>query len=256
MKIFDFHMHLPIDFPTAEEKKNALLAEMRRNGVTKGVVISDSANESEIGSLRECAEIFSDTDNIYVVGGISPYFDYAEQLVLLEKYISEKKASGIKIYCGHEPIYLDDEKLRPVYRIAEEYGVPVLFHSGWDDPQYSSADVIKRAAGLYSNVKFVCCHCCYPKLAECFEALAEFENVYFDLSSTADNLTIGEEIKTAVENAVRNMPKRIVFGSDHACCDQRRHIDFFMGLDISDKEKSFIFYKNAEDILATLLGAN
>lgn len=248
-EIFDFHMHLPTDFPTIEEKKKALLAEMERNGVSKGIVISDSEIESSIGSLRECAELFADTNNIFVVGGISPYFEYEKQLALLEKYISEKKVSGIKIYCGHETIYLDDERLKPVYRIAEEYGVPVLFHSGWDNAQYSSPEVISRAAALYQNVKFVCCHCCYPKLAECFERLAEFENVYFDLSSTADGPALRGEVKTAVEKAVRRMPERIIFGSDFASCDQRTHVEFFMGLDISDEEKSLIFYENALNVL-------
>lgn len=249
-EIFDFHMHLPTNFPTIEEKKKALLAEMERNGVSMGVVISDSEIESSIGSLRECAELFADTHNIFVVGGISPYFEYEKQLALLEKYISEKKVSGIKIYCGHENIYLDDENLRPVYRIAEEYGVPVLFHSGWDDPQYSSPEVIRRAAVLYPNVKIVCCHCCYPRLAECFEKLAEFENLYFDLSSTADDPAIYIEVKAAVEKAVRNIPERIIFGSDFASCDQRTHIEFFMGLDISANEKELIFHKNAEKILS------
>lgn len=249
MNIFDFHMHLPTGFPTFEEKKAALLAEMKRNGVSGGVVISDSAIESEIGSLRECTELFADTDSIFVVGGISPYFEYEKQLALLEKYIADKKVSGIKIYCCHETIYLDDERLRPVYRIAEEYGVPVLFHSGWDNPQYSSTEMISRAAVLYPNVKFVCCHCCYPKLAECFETLSEFENVYFDLSSTADDPAIYSEIKSAVEKAVRRMPERIIFGSDFASCDQRTHIDFFMKLDISDEEKRRVFYENAVKIL-------
>lgn len=109
--------------------------------------------------------------------------------------------------------------------------------------------MIKRAAALYQNVKFVCCHCCYPKLAECFERLAEFENVYFDLSSTADDPALRGEVKTAVEKAVRRMPERIIFGSDFASCDQRAHIEFFMGLDISDEEKSLIFYENALNVL-------
>lgn len=248
-EIFDFHMHLPTDFPTTKEKKKALLAEMEQNGVSRGVVISDSELESSIGSLRECAELFADTDNIFVVGGISPYFEYEKQLALLEKCIAEKKVSGIKIYCGHETIYLDEERLSPVYRIAEEYGVPVLFHSGWDNSQYSAPEVISRAADLYPNVKFVCCHCCYPKLNECFEKLVEFENVYFDLSSTADDPAIYGEVKAAVEKAVRRMPERIIFGSDFASCDQRTHIEFFAGLDISDSEKRRVFYENAAKIL-------
>lgn len=250
MEIFDFHMHLPADLPTLEEKKAVLLAETERNGVSGGAIISDSTLESGIGSMRGCAELFADVPHIKVVGGISPYFDYGEQLALLKKYISEGKVAGIKIYCGHETIYLDDKRLSPVYRIADEYCVPVLFHSGWDNPQYSSPEVISRTTVLYSNVKFVCCHCCYPRLAECFERLSEFENVYFDLSSTADNPAIYNEIKSAVENAVRRMPERIIFGSDFASCDQRTHIDFFMGLDIPANEKELIFHKNAEKILS------
>ncbi|MDE5993537.1 MAG: amidohydrolase, partial [Oscillospiraceae bacterium] len=104
-------------------------------------------------------------------------------------------------------------------------------------------------AALYPNVKFVCCHCCYPKLAECFETLAEFENVYFDLSSTADDPAIYSEVKAAVKNAVRHMPKRIIFGSDFASCNQREHIEFFMGLDISDTEKRLLFSENSLNIL-------
>lgn len=242
-------MHLPTDFQTLEEKKAALLAEMERNGVSGGAVISDSALESEIGSLRDCAELFADIPQIKVIGGISPYFDYEGQLSLLEKYISEKKVRGIKIYCGHETVYLDDESLNPIYRIAEGYGVPVLFHSGWDNPRYSSPEVIKRAAALYSKVKLVCCHCCYPRLAECFEKLAEFENVYFDLSSTADDPALHGEVKTAVEKAVRKMPERIIFGSDFASCDQKTHIEFFNGLDISYEEKRLVFGENAKKIL-------
>lgn len=243
-------MHLTIDFPTAEEKKKMLLAEMHRNSVSRGVVISDSATESNIGSLRECAELFADTDNIFVAGGISPYFEYEKQLDLLEKCISERKVSGIKIYCGHENIYFDDESLRPVYRIAQNYRVPVLFHSGWDNPQYSSPEVIKRAANLYPNVNFVCCHCFYPKLAECFKKLAEFENIYFDLSSMADDPAIYNEVKSAVENAVCSISERIIFGSDYASCDQRTHIEFFMGLDIPANAKELIFFKNAETVLS------
>ncbi len=249
MDIFDIHMHLPTGFRNIAEKKNALLAEMKRNGVTGGVVISDSAPESEIGSMEECAEIFSEDKNIYVVGGISPFLEYKNQLDLLEKYIADKRIIGIKIYCGHEPIYLDDKRLEPVYRIAEKYGVPIFFHSGWDDPQYSAPNVILKTAAEYPNIHFVCCHCCYPKLKECFEILSEAENVYFDLSSTADNGEINKEIGSAVEKAVGIMPDRVLFGSDYAACNQREHIDFFSGLDISDEQKKLMFCENVKRLL-------
>ena len=55
--IIDSHMHLPVNFPDFASKKQALLDEMKRNGVDRGVIIADSFPESEIGSVRDCADL-------------------------------------------------------------------------------------------------------------------------------------------------------------------------------------------------------
>lgn len=248
MKILDAHMHLPVNFSTPAEKKDALLAEMRKNNVGRGIVISDSELTSDIGSMRECAELFEGCPNISAVGGISPYIDYERQLRLLEGCIIRKTVVGIKIFSGHEPIYLNDTILTPIYGLARKYGVPVLFHSGWDNPQYSSPEIIRQTAQAYPDVALVCCHCCYPALSECFGALAEYANVYFDVSSTADDKAVSSEIGTALEKAIPVMPDRFIFGSDYACCSQSEHIEFCSRLDISDNEKALLFSENAERI--------
>ncbi|MCR0408923.1 hypothetical protein MKD14_08450 [[Clostridium] innocuum] len=41
---------------------------MQKNGIDEGIVISDSAITSEIQSLKDCLELFSDTCNVHVVG--------------------------------------------------------------------------------------------------------------------------------------------------------------------------------------------
>ncbi|WP_416330982.1 hypothetical protein [[Clostridium] innocuum] len=71
-------------------RKKILLKEMQKNGIDEGIVISDSAITSEIQSLKDCLELFSDTCNVHVVGGISPFFNYKEQLKLLDTALSEK----------------------------------------------------------------------------------------------------------------------------------------------------------------------
>ncbi len=245
-KIIDVHMHLPTDYQNLSEKKNALLLEMKRNGVSKGVVISDSELVSSIGNMRECVNLFQDCPNIAVVGGISPFINYNEQLSLLEYFVIRKKILGIKLYCGHEPVYLNDNVLEPVYSLAQKHNLPVLFHSGWDNSQYSSPEIIKQAAEKHSNVRLICCHCCYPNLSECFDTLAEYANVYFDVSSIADgNINY---IKPVLEQAIRKMPDRFIFGSDYGCCSQEKHIVLGNNLDISEYAKEMLFYKNAERI--------
>lgn len=76
-RILDAHMHLPTQRISLPEK--ILLKEMQKNGIDEGIVISDSAITSEIQSLKDCLELFSDTCNVHVVGGISSFFNYKKQ---------------------------------------------------------------------------------------------------------------------------------------------------------------------------------
>ncbi len=246
MKIIDAHMHLPADMLTLKEKKSIILTEMKRNKVSYGFVISDSAIVSNIGSMEECAELFCNCNMIGVIGGISPLIDYDKQLRLLENYIIAGNISGIKIYSGHEPIYPNDFRLTRIYEIALKHSVPVLFHTGWDMPEYSSPIIVKQIADIYKNINFICCHCCYPNLTECFDILSKCKNVYFDISSLAEGKHF--DVRKALEDTIHIMPDRFIFGSDLGCCSQSEHIEFAQSLNISKKEKMLLFYENSENI--------
>lgn len=243
--IIDAHMHLPSGEPDLESKKRRLLSDMKINGVDIGIVISDSELYSSIGSMDDCAELFSDCPNVFAAAGISPYINFTEQLGKLRNYLRELFV-GIKLYCGHEPIYIDDSMLKPVFGLAAEFDVPVLFHSGWDNAQYAAPERVKAAAEKYPGVRFVCCHCYYPRLGECFETLKSCANVYFDLSSVADDPENCPSAAEALERYIPEMPERFIFGSDYGCCDQRRHIDFIKNLNIPSDFLQRIFSQNAE----------
>lgn len=221
---------------------------MKRNGVSKGLVISDSELKSSIGSLRECCELFADCSNVSVVGGISPFIQFEDQLALLENYLAVRMACGIKIYSGHKPIYLINPVLEPVYKLAKRHSVPVLFHSGWNNVEYSAPEIILQAAQAHPDTSFVCCHCCYPKLMKCFSTLAECKNVFFEISSIADDSAVAFKLKPVLENAIHEMPNRFIFGSDFASCDQSAHIEFCNTLALSNNEKELLFSSNAERV--------
>jgi len=193
--------------------------------------------------------LFASTPEVAVIAGISPFIEYADQLALLRGYAAEQKIAGIKLYCGHEPIYLNDSVLAPVYRLAGEYHLPVLFHSGWDNAHYSAPAVIAEVADRYPHLQFICCHCCYPDLSGCFERLAAYRNVFFDISSVADGGT--DILKPVLEKAICRMPDRFLFGSDWGSCSQEKHLRFAMSLQIAASEKEKLFYKNAEALYFT-----
>lgn len=241
--IIDAHLHLPVGPSSLEAKKAALIAELTANGIGKGVVISDSEQESSIGSLSECAALFAGCPDFAVVGGISPYIDYEAQLELADNLLSRKLLAGIKLFCGHEPIYLSDENLSKVYALAQKHCVPVLFHSGWDNAHFTAPEIIRRAAEQHRGIDFICCHCCYPMLSDCFDALTDCGNVYFDLSSTADGSN--ESFLPVLEKAIPAMPERFIFGSDFGSCDQAEHLRFFRRLNITEQERQMVFCGNA-----------
>jgi hypothetical protein len=51
----------------------------------------------------------------------------------LEAGLKSHKYGCIKIYLGYEPYYASDPRYDDVYRLAGEYDVPVIFHTGDTD---------------------------------------------------------------------------------------------------------------------------
>lgn len=244
--IIDSHLHLPYEYLELDTKKAILLKELEKNGVDKGIVISDSELESCIGSTKECAELFADSKKISVIGGISPLIDFENQLALCRELLAEKLIVGLKIYTGHEKFFCTDTRLDPVYDLAEEYSVPVLFHTGWDDCQYAAPTVMRELAVKRKRNIFVYCHCFYPELGECFDKLLGWGNVYFDISSVADNADMIPRVKNSLEKAIRTAPERFVFGSDFGSCSQKSHLEFADSLDITDVQRELLMHGNAE----------
>ena len=245
--IIDAHVHLPIekDCRNLCRKREKLFQELERNHIDRCIVISDSCMKSDIGNLNECVELFRKSDNVDVVGGISPYFEFQTQLKKIRDYLDKNLIVGIKLYTGHEAFYLSDERLKEVYALAQQYDVPVLFHSGWDNCQYSDVNVVAEVARQYQNLKLVCCHCFFPRIDKC-QLLVKYPNVYFDISSIADNRAIINDIAEKIKKLIEAVPKRVLFGSDYSGCSQEEHLQFVKNLGLNKMLTESIFEGNAK----------
>ena len=247
--IIDAHVHLPVvdGCITLEQKKERLLREMAINQVDYCIVISDSTMQSEIGTLDECVKLFEKTDNVYVVGGIGPHYEFQMQLSKLRVYLDQRMIVGIKLFPGHEAFYLTDERIQEVYELGIRYNVPVLFHSGWDNSEYADVSLVTEVAGQYPDLKLVCCHCFYPEIEKCMQ-LIQFPNVYFDISSVADDPGKVPEIAGWIKKLISVVPTRILYGSDYACCNQGDHIAFVRKLRLEKAIEDMIFWQNAGSV--------
>ena len=243
--IVDAHLHLPWQEPDLNAKKDRLMAELEKNGVSGGVVIADSELESVIGSVAECVELFRGGEKIKVVAGISPLISFEGQLRLCRELLDRGDIAGLKVYTGHEELYCTDSSLFPVYDLAAEYRVPVLFHTGWDNSHYAAPERMKALAESRPQNIFVYCHCFYPNTEKCFEVLGDCGNVMFDTSSLADSEEHIHAIASSLERAIESMPHRIMYGSDYGSCDMGAHIRFAERLHLSEAQRRLFMSENA-----------
>ena len=163
----------------------------------------------------------------------------------MQKYLERKQVVGIKLFTGHEAFYLTDERLETTYETAIRFDVPVLFHSGWENSQYSDVLKVLEIASKYPRLKLVCCHCFYPQIEKC-KMLLDYSNVFFDLSSIADDADVWENMQEQCKELIELAPTRVLFGSDYACCSQQEHIKFMKGVELDKQLEENLFYKNAQ----------
>lgn len=138
---------------------------------------------------------------------------------------------ALKVYLGYLPYGPDDPGYRPYYELADQAGVPVIFHTG---DTYSTTARLKYARPLaiddvavdHPTLKIVMAHFGNPWLLEAAEVVYKNKNVWADLSGliVADPEDLrSEEKRAGIEDviqrtaaAIRFTEKfdRVMFGSD------------------------------------------
>ena len=246
--IIDAHLHLPCyddTLVTLNDKKIRLLDDLSKAGVDGAIVIADSEASSTIGTPKECIELFSDTENIFVMGGISPLIDYEMRLAQLDDYLASGLIIACKLYPGHESFYMDDPRLNSVFHLCMKHDVPLAVHTGWDEAQYNHPKYFAAIAKEYPTLHLIICHLYWPNIDLCYDLTAAYPNIYYDISSLAYEKNSLEKTQNSLNRIVKRNPERVLFGTDYGMCSIEDHIDLVNSLDISNDSKQMIFYDNA-----------
>ena len=245
--IFDAHLHLPCFDPDSSlnDKKLRLLNDIEKLDILGGIVIADSEKNSPIGNNEECLMLFNDCNNIFVMAGISPLIDYDDQLRFISENIKYGKIIGIKLYPGHEPYFVNDNRLEKVFKLCETVNIPMAIHTGWDNSEYNDPKYIAKIAQEHPKLKIVICHLWYPHISYCIKTTENNENIFYDISSLAHEQEKITEITLELSKIAQKYPDRLIFGSDYSACNIQLHIDLVNNLDILEKGKELIRWKNA-----------
>ena len=170
---------------------------------------------------------------IAVIEGFDATADVKKQLAEIKINIEKRRIVGIKIFLGYQPIFADDERLKPVYEFANENNLTVIYHCGVvataDQKgtfyKYSSDLVrIDDVAVTYPNVNFVISHLGFPKMWDTAAIIMKNENVFTDISGLFEGdskyypaLTkqFTKDIQV-IQNYWPDIATKIMFGTDYS----------------------------------------
>ncbi len=257
--IIDCHTHL-INYH--DETTNDLVGcldrlqtAMRRNRVDVSMVLTSYKVSPGRPSTRDVVDLTRHLPNVHVVAGIS-WTAFCQDVVdELRGMLEAGEIKGLKLYPGYEPFYPADPRLEPAYRLAEEFDVPVMIHSGdtyspTGKVKYSHPLNVDEVAVDFPQVKFLICHLGNPWFRDCMEVVYKNDNVYTDISGlTLGNFT--DRFEAYMRQQLKEMilwgvnPRKVLFGTDWPLATMESYLQFMEELKLPPKDKELMLWENA-----------
>lgn len=257
--IIDCHVHLnhyeDESTDALAQQLEKLRGTMRRNRVDVSVILTSYKDVPGRPSTARVVEAVRPFDDLRVVAGLS-YETFGERTVEeLRGFLERKEIVGLKLYPGYQYFYPPDEKWAPAYRLAEEFKVPVMIHSG---DTYSPRGKVKYAHPLhvdevavdFPGVNFVICHLGNPWFRDTMEVVYKNDNVYTDISG----LVLGDfhdRFEKYMRAQMQEMllwgvnPKYVMYGTDWPISSMESYLTFIEEIKMPLKDRKRILYENA-----------
>lgn len=256
MKI-DSHVHISYLWKKEEfsKIKGDLLRSMDASQIDYSIVIPDNVSNSPCADLETVFGLAKGEGRLFMLGALKIDAVNKENIDEFEKLFREKMIRGFKIFPGHDPVYPTDRRWDPIYELCVKYDFPLVIHTGintgdkecakYNDPKY-----VVEIAKKYPELKMIISHYFWSKMDYCFSMTEGVKNIYFDTSALADGEVVAqsggiEKVQEVLTKTVRRDSNSVIFGTDWPMCDVGKHVDLINSLDISEKERDGIFFRNA-----------
>lgn len=174
MVIYDAHLHIG---GFAKPNPSELMERMHKAGISGGVLMSidpDDVNftyEERISNLFEWVKGYE--ENLFPAAWLHPY---EENIFDKVKDCAERGVCAFKFIPNN--YYVTDERPQEVFRLIEELGLPIMFHSGilydfLDSPKYNKP-IYWGSFSEFKNLRFSMGHCGHPWEDECVLLFGKF----------------------------------------------------------------------------------
>lgn len=265
MRIIDAHLHFVNDFyfdriaaaAGHENSAEHLREQYELQDIVHGIVMGNRGPEPGHHAYPEFLS--------YCVGierMAEAVRDMERQVALVEENLQRRECVGIKLYPGYDRFYIYDERLAPIYALAEKYDKPVAVHTGLTASsdailKYSHPLILDEAAARWTKVQFVMCHIGNPWLADAVAVMEKNPNVAVDLSGLLErkipDMALFLQKKKGYVRMLNDWLEyldcydRVMFGTDWPLANLGDYIAFTKAF-VPEAEWSKVFFASAAQI--------
>ncbi len=230
--------------PYTDGTPDGLKSLMRQDGVDMSVVLSIATNAKQQAAVNDFAASINQ-GSIIAFGSVFPGADNVLEELERIKVLGLK---GVKFHPEYQNFYVDDKKMKPIYKKISELGLITVFHAGEDygyaPPYHATPERLKKAL-LWFDSPVVAAHWGSQGMGQ--ETLSQLcgLDIYFDTAfgygSTPKPLQQAILEKHGVD--------KILFASD--CPWHAPSMDLFLldNLGLSQSELECIKSENAKRLL-------
>ncbi len=241
----------PLDeFAKRHTTAESYVAYLDENGIDYGIIIAEQAPITSAMSSNETVErLCAGSRRLIPFASVNPYL-IPNPAKELERLVTRHGFRGLKLYPTYAYFYPNDAMLYPVYAVAQEAGIPVMWHTGSSvfpasRLKYGDPIFIDDVAVDFPELTAIITHSGRPFWYDRAYALARFhENVYMEIAGLPPQrlLTYFPELERVAD--------KTLFGSDWpSVFTVKKNIETIRGLALSEKAKDAILGGNAARLL-------
>ena len=231
--------------PQTDGTVESLKERMAQDGVDLSVVLSIATNPRQMHNVNDFAAEMDRDPKLVAFGSVHP--DAPDALEELER-IADLGLKGVKLHPEYQSFFVDDERMKPIYRKISELGLITLFHAGEDygypPPYHATPERLKKALGWF-DAPVIAAH--WGGAGYGVEVLEKLcgENLYFDTSFGY----------AAMPRPVAQMildchgPDKLLFGSDSPWHRAEWELRLVNSLDMSETDREKVLWRNAQKLL-------
>ena len=223
-----------------------LIEKREEYGIDLFVVQSVATTAKQVKSINEfIAGEVEESNGGFV--GLGTLYPDSPDIVSDYYHLKELGLHGVKLHPDIQNFKIDDYRCLKIYELCEQDDMPILMHTG--DSRYDNSNPNRLAPILkiYDGLRIVGAHMGgYSMWDEASRALADFENLYVDCSSTFP--FIGAE--RGYEMMKRYGEDRVLFGTDYPMWQPKSELDTVFSMSMTDEQRKKLLSENAKKVFS------